>query len=93
VVDSTYPEIEARAARKALTSTGVTRGLTGKTTRARLGARGADAELPVSGDKARVNLLSTVTNRRRVALPGLHLHDDGGVSGSWSGWAGGAECS
>jgi transposase len=63
-VDSTYPEIEARAAREGAESHwGDETGLTGNDHPGRGYARvGQTPELPVSGDKARVNLLSTVTN-------------------------------
>jgi transposase len=63
-VDSTYPEIEARAAREgAEIHWGDETGLTGNDHPGRGYARvGQTPELPVSGDKARVNLLSTVTN-------------------------------
>jgi len=63
-LDSTYPEIEARAAREgAEIHWGDETGLTGNDHPGRGYARvGQAPELPVSGDKARVNLLSTVTN-------------------------------
>jgi transposase len=63
-LDSTYPEIEARAAREgADIHWGDETGLTGNDHPGRGYARvGRTPELPVSGDKARVNLLSTVTN-------------------------------
>ena len=63
-LDSTYPEIEARAAREgADIHWGDETGLTGNDHPGRGYARvGQTPELPVSGDKARVNLLSTVTN-------------------------------
>ena len=62
-VDSTYPQIEARAAREgADIHWGDETGLTGNDHPGRGYARvGQTPELPVSGDKARVNLLSTVT--------------------------------
>ena len=63
-LDRTYPEIEARAAREgAEIHWGDETGLTGNDYPGRGYARvGRTPELPVSGDKARVNLLSTVTN-------------------------------
>jgi len=63
-LDSTYPEIEARAAREgAEIHWGDETGLTGNDHPGRGYARvGQTPELPVSGDKARVNLLATVTN-------------------------------
>ncbi len=63
-LDSTYPEIEARAAREgAEIHWGDETGLSGNDHPGRGYARvGQTPELPVSGDKARVNLLSTVTN-------------------------------
>ena len=63
-LDSTYPEIEARATREgAEIHWGDETGLTGNDHPGRGYARvGQTPELPVSGDKARVNLLSTVTN-------------------------------
>ena len=63
-LDSTYPEIEARAAREgADIHWGDETGLTGNDHPGRGYARvGQTPELPVSGDKARINLLSTVTN-------------------------------
>jgi transposase len=63
-LDSTYPEIAARAAREgAEIHWGDETGLTGNDHPGRGYARvGQTPELPVSGDKARINLLSTVTN-------------------------------
>jgi transposase len=63
-LDSTYPEIEARAAREgADIHWGDETGLTGNDHPGCGYARlGQTPELPVSGDKARINLLSTVTN-------------------------------
>jgi transposase len=63
-LDSTYPEIAARAAQEgAEIHWGDETGLTGNEYPGRGYARvGQTPELPVSGDKARVNLLSTVTN-------------------------------
>jgi transposase len=63
-LDSTYPEIQARAAREgAEIHWGDETGLTGNDHPGRGYARvGQTPELPVSGDKARVNVLATVTN-------------------------------
>jgi transposase len=63
-LESTYPEIEARAAREgADIHWGDETGLTGNDHPGRGYARvGETPTLPVSGDGARVNLLSTVTN-------------------------------
>ena len=63
-LDSTYPEIAARAAREgAEIHWGDETGLSGNDHPGRGYARvGQTPALPVSGDKARVNLLSTVTN-------------------------------
>jgi transposase len=63
-LDHTYPEIEARAAREgAEIHWGDETGLAGNDHPGRGYARvGQTPELPVSGDRARVNLLSTVTN-------------------------------
>jgi transposase len=63
-LDSTYPESEARAAQEgADIHWGDETGLTGNDHPGCGYARvGQTPELPVSGDKARVNLLSTVTN-------------------------------
>jgi transposase len=63
-LDSTYPEIEARAAQEgADIHWGDETGLTGNDHPGCGYARvGQTPELPVSGDKARINLLSTVTN-------------------------------
>jgi transposase len=62
-LDSTYPEIEARAAQEgADIHWGDETGLTGNDHPGCGYARvGQTPELPVSGDKARINLLSTVT--------------------------------
>src|ERR1041385_8871074 len=63
-LDSTYPEIEARAAREdADIHWGDETGLTGNDYPGCGYARvGQTPELPVSGDRSRINVLSTVTN-------------------------------
>jgi len=63
-LDSTYPDIAARAAQEgAEIHWGDETGLTGNEYPGRgYARRGQTPELPVSGDRARLNLLSTVTN-------------------------------
>jgi len=63
-LQSTYPEIESRAAREgADIHWGDETGLTGNDHPGRgYARRGQTPELPVSGDRARLNVLSTVTN-------------------------------